>query len=572
MSTALVDASHWRGVVRVFDAACEDAIMRKRITARLYTDLFYAFMKIGTVSAATRVYHTFKRVCSAGADTTLLGPRSFNFIYVLLSRHNFIEKARHVHERCMANGYYLNRYSYNSFLNACAKRNRVMDAFLTLRAMADNDIAPDVVSCNVLIACCVRSREIDMALRVLQRMPEWGITPDIYSYNSVINGLRKSRMMEEAFDLVARMEIAAGDPPIEGRQPHGNIKRADEPVRPDLVTFNTLISGLAASDEPNLSRAYAVHKHMVEGGIEGNEVTYNALMATAARAKRVDAAFSLYREMKAKELEPNCECYTTLITLCGQVGQVERAFRIHADMIENKVQPTVVSFNALLTALRRGDKKLGADVALEVVSVMKKTEGCDPDVITYSTVIDALGRDGRFKEIKELLDEMISSGVQPNLVTYTTLVSAMARNGDLDGAAVVLREMEEAGFEPNVYTFSCMVTGAARHNKFERGIGFMRTMQMRGINVAKKSYMMLLQMCVMTGNKEGVGKVLAEMRKDGRLVGSSEFGEVEELLTSSEMWDGDKGMESLAEVYGLLGTALHEGVGQRDMPKLEFVE
>lgn len=561
-TAALNHASNWRGVIRVFDTARTNSLLAAQFTPRLYTDLFFASMKINSRAASNHANSVFLDLVANGGEQELMAPKAFNFLYVMLCRSGMVEEAQYVHDRCVSNGYYLNRYSYNTFLNACAKSNRIADAFHTLRAMAESQVAPDVVSCNVLISCCVRSDEIVVALSMLERMQQWGIPPDIYSYNSVINGFRKSRMLEEAFDMVACMEIGAGNHPIENRHPEG-AERVDNPVCPDLVTYNTLISGIAAHDMPDLVRARVVQTHMEECGLEGNEVTYNALMATAARSDRVEEAFALYDEMISRRLKPNCECYTTLITLCGHSGEVERAFRIHEQMIESGIEPSVVTFNALLTVCRRGNRQHGSDIALEVLELMHKTPGCVPDVITYSTIIDTLGRDGRFHDVRRLLDEMTSSGVQPNLVTYTCMISALSRAGDLDGAMRVFLDMEHDGIEPNVYTFSCLINGAGRRKEVDRSMKILQMMRDRNIRPSEVTYVMLLQMCSRTGDRSRMREALDEIAKDERLAGKAVMRDVEALLESDEVMEAAKSPIILEEAFKMLGAELKSRQGRR---------
>lgn len=624
---ALTSIANWRGIMRVFDASLEYPGLRESFSSRIYNDVFYASMKLSSRFASKHAFSTFERLVEREEDARYMKPKAFNFLYVSLCKSLLVDEAKIVHEKCVSNGYYLNRYSYNTFLNACAKTNRVEDAFLSLKAMAESNILPDVVSCNVLISCCVRSDEIDVALSVLHRMPLWGIPRDIYSYNSVINGFRKAKMLEEAFDLVASMEIASGLDPIEGRTPpddlgivaavtstdgftesheitdddnsesngtkemgyrvNGNNKyrmqsngedpssrsptstpsRTSRPsssgsstgsVRPDLVTYNTLISGIAACDCPNLDRARAVEAHMRSQGIDGNEVTYNALMAAATRAGKVDEAFAIYDDMMERQLGTlNVELFTTLITLCGQAGQLERAFKVHEQMVSNGINPSVVTFNALLTACRRGGgnniNNNASDIALQVMQIMRDTPGCTPDVITYSTLIDTLGRAGRFREMRELLQDMKLQGLTPNFVTYTCMISAMAKSGDLDAAMRLIDDMESKGIEPNVYTFSCLVGGAKRKKELSRGMDILDMMKQRGIVPNNVTYSLLLQMTVRSGQQKWIDRLMKEMSGDKRLMRNGYFDTIGRLLVSEEATN-----EKLERIFDIIDEALNE--------------
>jgi pentatricopeptide repeat protein len=51
--------------------------------------------------------------------------------------------------------------------------------------------------------------------------------------------------------------------------------------------------------------------------------------------------------------------------------------------------------------------------------------------ITYSLLLDALGKAGRLDEAFRLLDIIEQTGIKPNVVTMSTLIDACGRNGQL---------------------------------------------------------------------------------------------------------------------------------------------
>lgn len=568
-------------------------------------------MKLGGKREARRAYTEWNSLVRDGMDMSCIGPRAYNFLYVLLSRVGMVDEAMDVHGNCVANGYYMNRYSYNAFLNACAKSYRIADAFETLRAMAESNVLPDVVSFNVLIACCVRSGDLDIALGILHRMRDWGISPDVYSYNSVVNGLRKNRMLREAFLLVGQMETdvaaelghyeptivdalsalperdnkslklnevsrtqkSSGSPLISAltaaRRHSVGLDRVSEvadqmsesgqiqAVGPDLVTYNTLISGLAGMERPVLELAMCVKQHMEDRRFVCNEVTYNAMMAVAARAHRSEDAFAIYDEMISRRLRPSSECFTTLISLCGRAKMMQKAFEIHGHMISCGVGPSVITFNALLSACRWGCALDGGERALNVLKEMRGLEGCTPDVISYSTVIDSLGRCGRFEEMRDVLAEMGREGIEPNLVTYTSVITALTRAGNLNGAMVVLREMEGHGVTPNVYTFSSLIYGAGKGDEFDRALELFEMMRGRGIMASRVTYTMLLDIGMRTGEDRHLRFVIDEMAKDERLRGTRQMERIEEAARVVER----EGAEKKGWAFKVMNEALFDCVG-----------
>ena len=56
-----------------------------------------------------------------------------------------------------------------------------------------------------------------------------------------------------------------------------------------------------------------------------------------------------------------------------------------------------------------------------------------------------------------VLDEAKAAGHQPNVVMYTTLINAYGRAGQLQAAIAVLDEMQAAGVSPNSMTYTSVM-------------------------------------------------------------------------------------------------------------------
>lgn len=209
---------------------------------------------------------------------------------------------------------------------------------------------------------------------------------------------------------------------------------------------------------------------------------------------------------------------------------MERAFTVHKHMMTVGIKPTVVTFNALITACRHMGEYEGA---LEVLRIMKDTEGCEPDVISYSTVIDTLGRRGRLKEISDVLTDMKERGIEPNLVTYTSVVSARTRARDFSGAMEVLAEMEARDIQPNVYTYSSLINGAGRAHDFEKAFELLDRMRKQGINATVVTYVNLIQSAFHAGNAEYFRRAIEALGEADIIGDATSYKRVRDLAYSS---------------------------------------
>ena len=58
--------------------------------------------------------------------------------------------------------------------------------------------------------------------------------------------------------------------------------------------------------------------------------------------------------------------------------------------------------------------------------------GCQPDVVTYNTIINSLGKDRRMNEALDIFSYMKAKGISPTVTSYNSLIHtayAIAANG-----------------------------------------------------------------------------------------------------------------------------------------------
>ena len=62
---------------------------------------------------------------------------------------------------------------------------------------------------------------------------------------------------------------------------------------------------------------------------------------------------------------------------------------------------------------------------------MQIRRGCERNVITYSSLISACEKAGRWELALDLFNEMHREGCKPNVVTYNSLIAACAQGAAL---------------------------------------------------------------------------------------------------------------------------------------------
>ena len=66
----------------------------------------------------------------------------------------------------------------------------------------------------------------------------------------------------------------------------------------------------------------------------------------------------------------------------------------------------------------------------------------------------------------KIFNEMTTQGCKPNICTYTALINAFARAGQCEKAEEIFELMQEAGLEPDVYAYNALMEAYRLAHRF----------------------------------------------------------------------------------------------------------
>ncbi|XP_016200202.1 pentatricopeptide repeat-containing protein At5g46100-like [Arachis ipaensis] len=95
----------------------------------------------------------------------------------------------------------------------------------------------------------------------------------------------------------------------------------------------------------------------------------------------------------------------------------------------------------------------------------KPESGQVPDMFTYNTLIDGLGKSGRISCASKLLVEMHNKGQPADIITYNSLLDAMFNIKQHDKALMLFIQMKESGIDPNICTYSILIDGLCKSGR-----------------------------------------------------------------------------------------------------------
>ncbi|KAF7130408.1 hypothetical protein RHSIM_Rhsim10G0065400 [Rhododendron simsii] len=124
--------------------------------------------------------------------------------------------------------------------------------------------------------------------------------------------------------------------------------------------------------------------------------------------------------------------------------QVSKAIRMFGQLEEFGSKCNTESLNVLLRCLCR-QSHLGA-----ANSFLNKIKGKIPfDSITYNVVISGWSKFGRIGEMEMSLRAMMEDGFDPDCLTFSYLIEGLGRAGHIDDAVDLFDSMKERGRKPD---------------------------------------------------------------------------------------------------------------------------
>ncbi|CAK8534126.1 unnamed protein product [Lathyrus sativus] len=332
---------------------------------------------------------------------------------------------------------------------------------------------PEPLLCHV-ISFYARARLPSRAIQTFLSIPSFRCTPTLKSFNSLLNALLTCRQFQTIAQFSSRLTQFA--PPntctynilIRSSFFQGYVIRALElfdemrskGVRPDEVTFGTLIHGLCKNSR--LHEAFQMKKLMLEEfKLKPCVSVYTNLVKGVCEIGELDWAFRIKDEMDRKNLRLDANVYNTLINALCKAGRKEDALRVLEEMKESGCHWNSVTCNVMIGEFCR-EKNFK-----EAYRILDGVEGIKPDVFGYNMVIGWLCREGKWSEANDLFLDMPRRKYVPDVVTYRTLFDGLCRGMQFQEAAFVLDEMLFKGYVPLSKSLNGFVGALCKEGNFE---------------------------------------------------------------------------------------------------------
>ena len=297
---------------------------------------------------------------------------------------------------------------YKPLLKSCATVEKAAEAEAFIQQMRNDAIRITVEHMNLYLLSLAKCKLHTKALEVLQEMIDLqgfdhpSMSPDIVTFNTVLSACAYAEDYEAARELLDDMKEGTYYTSDEDNAQHSLAT-----VRPDVISYNTVISCADPYDALELINEMRLTRRNRDGMCLPNSVSYTSAIARCRKASI------------SSDPETRRYAFSAAFTL------FELARESALDSTVPNVDLNVYLYSSLIwTAESVGNYK----AAIQVLRSMK----CDPNAICYDGVISALSKRGLHREALYFYYEMQKLGLQATRNVYLKLAFAINNARDPD--------------------------------------------------------------------------------------------------------------------------------------------
>lgn len=176
----------------------------------------------------------------------------------------------------------------------------------------------------------------------------------------------------------------------------------------------------------------------------------------------------LLREVSVSSLPCRLIVINRTILAFAESRQVDKVVKILDKMKEWECKPDVITYNSVLDVLGRAGL---VNEMLKLLSSMKEESDVSLNIITYNTVLNGTRRACRFDMCLVLYQEMVGCGIEPDLLSYTAVIDSLGRSGNTKEALRLFDEMKEREkIRPSVYVYRALIDCLKKSGEFQRAL------------------------------------------------------------------------------------------------------
>jgi pentatricopeptide repeat protein len=360
----------------------------------------------------------------------------------------------------------------------------------------------------------------------------------------VLREMGRENVEFSEFTLCSVLKCCASLKALElGRQVHGLVVCLGR----DLVVLSTALIDFYCSV------GCVDHALNVFYGLKGwkDDTMHNSLVYGCIRNRRYGEAFKVMGMVK-----PNVVALTSVLGCCSEKLDLLTGKQVHCVAVRRGFTFETQLCNVLLDMYAKCGKISLARSVFDGI--------CRKDVISWTCMIDAYGRNGCGHEAVGLFQKMTedSSEVLPNSVTFLSVLSACDHSGLVEEGKKCFNMLKEKyGIDPEPEHYACFKDILGRAGKIEEVWSTYQNMIEQDTRLTAGVWIALLNACSLSQDFERgefAAKHLLQLEPDK----ASNIVLVSNFYAASGRWDCVDELRSIMRTKGLVKEAGNSWIGE----------
>jgi pentatricopeptide repeat protein len=289
----------------------------------------------------------------------------------------------------------ISNITYGCLINACIRNNDLTKAFELYEALKKESYEMNTILYTTLIKAYTKQKDLDKVVEIFDTMKKsTNSKPNIITYNSIIDCCIKCNNFTLAYEYFKEMLFDINN-------------TSENSIRPDIVTFSTLIKG-----EIN-NKCFGNARKLMQKLLEYNYikldcVLLNTLLDGCDKCECYEEAMDIFSIFKSKKVICNMMTYSILMKICGKLNDFENSYKLLNELKENNISFNLIIITCFIKTC------CNTNHLVEGLNTFKDLPKYNiyPDNIAYSTIILGIISNIQYCDYSDELINLVKKSIE----------------------------------------------------------------------------------------------------------------------------------------------------------------
>ncbi|KAF2322610.1 hypothetical protein GH714_022226 [Hevea brasiliensis] len=412
--------------------------------------------------------------------------------------------------------------SWSVMIGGYVQRLEVQTGLQMFKEMVSNPaIEPDGVTMVTVLKACAYSVNIDMGRLVHGDLIRRGLDNDLFVKNSLIDMYSNCYDTDSAFNVfneMSRKNNVSWNSMLSGLVLNKNYSEAlslicsmqKEGTEADEVTLVNILQTCKYFAHPYQCKA--VHCVIIRWGCESNELLLSSLIDAYAKCNLIELAWEVFVGMRRRDVV----VWSTMIAGFAHCGMPDKAIMVFQEMNEATEIPNAVTIINLLEVCSVSAELMRSKWAHGVAI----RRGLDAEVVVGTAIVVMYSKCGEIDASRKAFNQI----PQKNIVTWSAMIAAYGRNGLACEALALFNEMKLHDVKPNALTIVSVLAACSHCGLVEEGLAYFKSMVVdHGLEPVSEHYSCVVDLLARAGNLDSAMELIKMMPESSK-AGASVWG------------------------------------------------